>query len=51
MRTRLVEIKPDRVVVERTVLQALQMSFVEKKVTLPKISMHLKALEGKRDVI
>lgn len=49
MNTRLIEIKPDRVVVERTVLQALQMSFVDKKVTLPKISMHLKSLEGKRE--
>ena len=45
MNTRLIEVKPDRVVVERTVLQALSMAFVDKKVTLPRISMHVKALE------
>lgn len=47
MNTRIVEEHHDRVVVERTVLQALSVIFVEKRVTLPKITMHLKALEAK----
>jgi hypothetical protein len=45
MNTKLVEIKPDRVVVQRTVLQALSVLFVDKRVSLPAITMHIRALE------
>lgn len=47
MNTRIIEERPDRIVIERTVLQALSVIFVDKRVTLPRVTMHVKALEEK----
>jgi hypothetical protein len=45
MNTRIIEERSDRIVIERTVLQALSVIFVDKRVTLPRVTMHVKALE------
>ena len=43
--TKIIAQSPDRIVIQRTVLQKLSPLLTEVKISLPAITMHIKALE------